>query len=116
MFRIKVPGWLIGKQKRRIIDESPTNGDPLFLASGKFVRETVHLVIKVNSEQNKRHTSFGLALGFPRSSTSVGNVFGDGFLGKEGKVLGNNSHLASQSWDEKSQLFINRLSVNDDAA
>src|SRR5688500_4974411 len=37
-FRVESTGRLIGEQNRRMIYESPGNGNPLALAAGKFIR------------------------------------------------------------------------------
>ena len=41
-FRVEIPGRLVGQENRRIVDQSPGDGDALSLTAGQLVRAVVH--------------------------------------------------------------------------
>ena len=99
-FRIQGGGGLVEQHYLGIHGQSPDNGDPLLLTAGKLVGIGIGLFLQTYPLQQLHGFLVGLRLGHQaRAHGSQGDVFQNGHVGEQVKVLEHHAHLPAHLVD-----------------
>ena len=67
----------------------------------------------MNTHEDERSSASGFAPRISGGTAGVGNVFLDSLFGKQGVVLGDDSHFSTKLWDKKCELAVDLFPVDD---
>lgn len=96
VLRIQVSSRLVCQEERRIVDQRPSDGDPLLFASAQLTWERVGSLQHVDSLQNVWHELADFAAGPSTRTHCIPKVLPNAFVWQESKVLRHDPHLAPQ--------------------
>ena len=75
---IEIASGFVRKQKLRLADQSPGQGQPLLLTAGQFARAVMTSILKANFAKPTRGVSFGLCAGNAAGQQRHSNILQGG--------------------------------------
>src|SRR3989339_1511845 len=112
-FAIEIAGWFVGEENFGFGGKSSGNSNPLEFPTRKLNGEIISLVGKTN--QVKQFVAAGGRVGFGKTQDieSEINIFGDGTIGEQFKILENYPDFATEERNIFGGDFGNIITVND---
>ncbi len=116
MVWIEIAGGLVGNEQRGLVDQRATDGNALLFAARKLVRKGVSAMRDLNLFEDCGHFSPHFSLRMPNGAHGIGDVFPDPLVGKQGKILRDDAHLATKAEYRPIVIIADFLAIDADLA
>jgi len=97
--RIEIPCRFIGQDKGGIFAQGSGDGNSLLLTTGKSEREDVHFFMESHEPKGLPRSSFNLFFTIPQDLKSKSDVFKDGYVVEELKILKDHTDVSPEHRD-----------------
>lgn len=116
MVWIEIAGGFIGNEERRLVDQRTTDGNTLLFAARKLMRKGISAMRDLDLLKDRRDFAADFALRVPDGAHGVSNVFPNSLVGKQGKILWDDAHLAAKAEHRSIVVVADFLAIDADLA